>query len=444
MAEATMTVGGRSVTGPSLQVVAAGALTMVAALFGGASLDARTPLIIVEFVSLPVGAWSLRRIVLTGGWRAAVWPLVSIACLVAIPVIQSIPLPPAVWRHGAGQEPRVTALALSGAKIGWEPLSLYPAATLAAVAALSPPAAMVLITLGLGRTERRWIAATWIIAALAGLLLGLAQLGQPDGGWAYPYSITNVGSLVGWFANRNHEAGMLLALIPVAAMLATGRDAARWIGGAFLLIVLVAIGVVRSRAGILLTAPMLILTAVMLARQGGLVGKRWLLAGFAGVVLVSVIAVTVFALTPILARFGADSLPEFRYQAWPLIWAESFHHLPFGSGVGSFDRVFRAIEPVELVAPAYFNHAHNDYLEAWLEAGWMGAAAITGLALGLASATWRAWTQGDSGLARAASLGVLALAALSWTDYPLRTESLAVLFAFLATAITPTTDARSR
>ncbi len=444
MAEAVMTVGGRSLPQPSLQAVAAGALTIVAALFGGASLNARTPLIIVELVSLPVGALALRRLAEPGRWRGAIWPLVLIAGLFAIPLIQSIRLPPEIWLRAAGQEPRFTALVLSGAKLGWAPLSLYPAATLAAIPALFPPAVMALITLGLDRGERRWIAAIWIVAALAGVFLGLAQLGQPDGGWAYPYSSTNPGSLVGWFANRNHEAAMLLALIPIAATLATGRDAARWIGGAFLVIGLVAIGVVRSRAGILLTAPMLILTAAMLARQHGLARRKWIVAGFAAISLISIGAVAVFALTPILSRFGADSLPEFRYRAWPLIWSESLRHLPFGSGVGSFDRVFRAIEPVELVAPAYFNHAHNDYLEVWLETGLMGAAALVAVVAWFLPATWRAWSREGSSLGRAASLGVLTLAAMSWTDYPLRTEALAVLFAFLLAAITPSADARSR
>ena len=106
--------------------------------------------------------------------------------------------------------------------------------------------------------------------------------------------------------------------------------------------------------------------------------------------------------------------------------------------------MFRAIEPVELVAPAYFNHAHNDYLEVWLESGLMGAAAIIAMVAWFLSATWRAWRPGNSSVARGASIGVLALATVSWVDYPLRTESLAVLFAFLLAAMTPSGRARAR
>ena len=303
---------------------------------------------------------------------------------------------------------------------------------------------MFLITLSLDRSERRAVAAGWIGAALAGLLIGLVQMTQADGGWAYPYSETSKGSLVGWFANRNHEATMLLALTPLAAVLAAGRGASRWIAGAFLLIVLVAIGAVRSRAGVLLAGPVLILTAAVLLRQPGFARRRsvWIAAG--AVVVVSLLAVTTLALTPILSRFGADTLPEFRYRAWPLIWSEAQLHLPFGSGLGSFDRVFRAIEPLSLVAPVYFNHAHNDFLELWLETGWFGAAAVIALAAWIGVAAWRAWRRRDSSLARAASVGVLVLAATSWVDYPLRTESLAVLFAYLLAALTPSEAARTR
>ena len=143
------------------------------------------------------------------------------------------------------------------------------------------------------------------------------------------------------------------------------------------------------------------------------------------------------AATPILTRFGADSGPEFRYRAWPLIWREARLHLPFGAGIGAFDRVYRAIEPLSFVTPRYFNHAHNDYLELWLEAGWMAAVAMLALALWFAFAAWRVWTRGNSDLARAASVGVGVLAAVSWVDYPLRTEALAVLFAYLLAAMTP-------
>ena len=437
-----MTAGARGLRRPSVEFTVAMLLAILAAFVGGASRNARVPLMVVELASAPVMVLAIRRMILDGRRRDSIWSLALIALSLAVPLIQLIPLPPELWLKAPGQEPRFTALIDAGVDLGWRPLSLNPTATLAAIPALFPPAAMFLVALPLDRHQRRQIAAAWIVAALAGLPIGLAQIAQPDGGWAYPYSETSQGSLVGWFANRNHEAAMLLALAPLAAVLATGRGAARWIGAAFLLIVLVAIGAVQSRAGILLAGPVVILTAAVILRQPGLARRRWVWAAAAAVVLVSVFAVATLALTPILARFGADSGPEFRYRAWPLIWREAQLHLPFGSGVGSFDRVFRAIEPLNLVVPVYFNHAHNDYLELWLEAGWFGAAAIVALAAWFALHAWGAWRGRESSLARAASVGVVVLAAMSWVDYPLRTESLAVLVAFLLAVMTPTEGTR--
>ena len=190
---ATITVGGRRLGRPSPQAVAAATLAIGSALLGGASLNARLPLLTVELLSLPVAIIALRRLISTGGWRGATWPLLLIVGLLAIPLIQSIPAPARIWLQAPGLEPRFTALVLSGVDLGWAPLSLNPAATLAAIPALFPPAAMFLITLGLDRGERRGIVALWIGAALAGVLLGLVQISQPDGGWSYPYGETSLG-----------------------------------------------------------------------------------------------------------------------------------------------------------------------------------------------------------------------------------------------------------
>ena len=200
-----------------------------------------------------------------------------------------------------------------------------------------------------------------------------------------------------------------------------------------------AIGAVRSRAGIIVLAPVVVLTALILLPRLRTARWRWAVGSGAALALVAMIAVV---LTPILGRFGPDTGPEFRYRAWPLIWREASRHLPFGSGVGSFDRVYRAIEPLRFVTPKFFNHAHNDLLELWLETGWMGVAALMTVAAWFLRAGVRAWSAAGSSAERAASVGVLALAAMSWVDYPLRTEAAATLFGFLLAASAPAREAR--
>jgi hypothetical protein len=139
MAGATITIGGRRYGAPSASLIAALALTVVAGLLGGASRDARGFLIAVELVSLPVGALALRRIARSGlSWRTGV-ALGVVVLLLAIPLVQSAPLPAELWLKAPGQDARFAALVAAGADLGWRPLSLDPASTLAAITALSHP-----------------------------------------------------------------------------------------------------------------------------------------------------------------------------------------------------------------------------------------------------------------------------------------------------------------
>src|SRR5581483_9726291 len=81
---------------------------------------------------------------------------------------------------------------------------------------------------------------------------------------------------------------------------------------------------------------------------------------------------------------------------------------------------------------AYVNHAHDDYLETWLELGWPGLALIAAfLAWWLVSVVriGRNGRDDDASLATAGAVVVGLLLAHSAVDYPLRTPALATLFA---------------
>ena len=407
-------------------------LVVIAAMFGGASRENPWPLALVELGALPLLILGLRRRLGPGAPGGLAFPLAILGGAFAIPVIQLIPLSPTLWTALPGQTPRLEALRLAGLAPGWRPISLAPGDTWGALLALTPPAAMFLGGISLDRRAREWMALVWIGGAAVGLALGVAQLASPGGGWAYPYQVTNNGSLVGWFANRNHEAGALLATLPFVAELA--RSAARtgsvwraWAMGLFGLVAFAALGVIRSRAGAILAVPVLVGCAFLAWRGGGLANRRGALAAAAAVLAVGLVAW--FGASPVLDRFTAPAGAEFRLEAWPIVAKAAGDTLPFGAGLGAFDLVFRAVEPLRLVAANFFNHAHNDYLELWLETGWLGVAALIAFAVWFATAAARAWTRGG-GLARAASLSVLVLMAQSLVDYPLRTEALAVWFAF--------------
>jgi O-antigen ligase len=414
-------------------------LCLMAVACGGAGAGAPLRLALVELCALPalsvalLAARRARRI----DWGAAVLALIA-----AAPLLQLVPLPPDVWERLADGAARANALALAGAAAGWAPLSLFPEATLSCALALVAPAAVFLAASQLTVRGRGALCLLWLAGAAVGLVLGMMQLAQPDGGWAYPYAYANVGSLVGLFANRNHEAGWLLSLTPMAAAMAApamrnpaspARQGAAIMAGLFAVVALVALGAVRSRAGVLLAGPAALGALAVLAGAGV---PRRRLALVALVALAAGLVVAVFAAGPILDRFAPQARPEARADTWPVVFAAARGAMPLGAGVGAFDRVFRAAEPLDLVGPAFLNHAHNDYLEAWLETGVVGMALLA-LFLGwFCVRAARAWGPGGNALARASSLAVVLLLAQSAVDYPLRTETLACLFAFACGCLT--------
>jgi O-antigen ligase len=420
-------------------IVACAAMVLLAFsfAFGGASHSHALRLALVELAALPLLVPASRRLILTGVWQDHRFSLGLLGSLVAIPLVQLIPLPPEIWTALPGRDQMVLALELSGLEPGWAALSVTPDRTWNSTLALAPPAAVFLAMLSLPLLHRARLVRFCIAAAIAGILLGTAQLAS-GGDSFYLWSWTGTGSVTGFFANRNHLASFLLIALPFAVIFGAAtlrrrdqRTAALWFGALFAGLVVVALAAIRSRAGITLLAPVTVLSllaAWIAAGRGRPSAGLLVMVGAIGAALT---AVAVLALPPILARFDQDT-PEARFERWPLISEAAQTYLPLGSGIGSFDTVYRSVEPLEELDSTFFNQAHNDYLETWLEAGWLGIAAVLAFLVWYGRRCWTAWRappsrEGD--LQRAASIGIGVLLLHSVGDYPLRTVTLAVVFA---------------
>ncbi|GLS00193.1 hypothetical protein GCM10007859_01970 [Brevundimonas denitrificans] len=417
-------------------LVAISALVLLAfsIAFGGASRNHALRLALVELASLPLLVLAARRLILSGLWREHLFSLGLLAAIVAIPLIQLIPLPAAVWTSLPGRDQMVLALELAGLEPGWVPLSLTPDRTWGSVLALVPPAALFLAMLSLSHLHRQRLAQFYIAAAIAGILLGAAQLASHG---LYLWDWGEAGQIRGFFANRNHLASSLLIVLPFAVIFGAAtlrqrdqRTAALWFGALFAGLVVVALAAIRSRAGITLFAPVMLISllAAWIAAGRGRPGTGLLV--MIGSIGAALTAVAVLALPPVLARFDTEGAPEVRLERWPLVAETAQTYLPLGSGIGSFDAVYRSVEPLEELDGSFFNQAHNDYLETWLEAGWLGIGVILAFLVWYARRCWSAWKsppsrEGD--LQRAASIGILLLHSAG--DYPLRTITLAVVFA---------------
>lgn len=424
-----------------IAAIAAIVLLAFSIVLGGASREHALRLALVELAALPLLVIGAGRLIRTGLWRDHAFALSLMGAVAAIPLIQLAPLPPVLWTALPGREEMVLALELAGLQPGWAPLSVTPDLTWRSFLALLPPAAVFLTVLGANHSLTVRLIGVYLLAAVIGVILGAAQLAS--GGEAlYPWETTSAGSVTGFFANRNHLATLLLSCVPFAAVLGAAtlrrRDDGRWalwFGALFMGLVVIGLAAIRSRAGVILFGPVAIasMLAAWIAAGRGRPNKA--LLTLAGGAAVAIGAVAVLALPPILARFDVQSAPEGRFEGWPIVSDAAQAWLPLGSGVGSFDVVFRSVEPLEQLDPTFFNHAHNEYLETWLEAGWPGVILILAVFVWFGRRVWSAWKSPPSrerDLQRAASIALVVMMAHSAVDYPLRTATLACLFALCA------------
>ncbi|MDP2024872.1 O-antigen ligase [Sulfuriferula sp.] len=420
-------------------------LLALSVVFGGASRDHALRLAAVELAALPLLILAAGRLIRTGLWREHRFALGLLAATVAIPCLQLVPLPPAIWTSLPGREQLVLALDLAGLQPGWAPLTVAPDLTLRSALALVPPAAMFMATLTISPVLRARFLGLCLAAAVLSIVLGVAQLAS-GGERLYPWETTGAGSVNGFFANRNHLASMILAVLPFGMVFGAaslrrrdGNRLALWFAAVFVGLVVVALAAIRSRAGIVLFAPVMatsLLAAWIATGRGRPAPALLLLVGATGAALT---AVAVLALPPILARFETQD-SQLRFDRWPAVAEAAQSYLPLGSGIGSFDAVYRSVEPLHELDYSFFNQAHNDYLETWLEAGWLGAALIFAFFVWYVRRTWIAWKSNPSGerdLQRAASIAIGMFLLHSIGDYPLRTATLAVLFALCCGLLEP-------
>ena len=362
--------------------------------------------------------------------------LILIAAFVVV-VLQLIPLPASLWAHGLRMR-IAEGYSLLGRPVPSLPLSLTPYASLSTLLAIIPPLAVFCAILRLGAFRASWLAAALVAGAVAGITLGALQVVAPGAAspW-YLYHETNRGVAVGFFANANHMADLLVCGLPFIAALAAGgrsRNIQRYsalliiLAGAALLLV-VGIALNGSLAGYTLAVPAIAASILIVAPAQRSV--RLPVAIIAGLALVA--AVAAMASTSIgSSRIGqeASGSVESRQEILKTTGRAIRDTMPFGSGLGSFVKVYPLYESADHVTPEYVVHAHNDYAELALELGLAGV-----LLIGVFLAWWTAavragWRTGGGGpYARAASITSAVILVHSVVDFPLRTAAISATFA---------------
>ena len=421
-------------------------------IFGG--VGARSGFLgdlILSLLAIPLLAmvvWRLFEVDLTRRMRGALWFCLA---LVALPLLQLVPLPPWLWTALPHREISAESFALIREDVPWMPLSVSPEATWLSALSLLPPVSLFIGLLLLGYRERRWLSVVVLSVGVISAFLGLLQVAQGPASTLRFYQFRNQSEAIGFFGNRNHFAALLYVMILLGSAWAINAGAAAAsalrrrefdatstlvaLGCFTLLVVLIAAeAMARSRAGMGLTMVALVGAFFLgVADPGTRVGasapRKLLLVAIA----VALVLTLQFALYRILQRFDQDEDvgPGSRAALTSDTIQAARAYMPVGSGLGSFVPVYRLFQPPEHILPnIYANTAVNDVAQTWLETGVFGLALMGWFVFWFVRRSLEIWRGVpppdvdaiDWSLARAATIIIALLAVHSFFDFALRTS----------------------
>ncbi len=411
---------------------------------GGSSQQTNLGVMATELLAIPVLAYALREAHVRGRLTMTRWSTMIFASAAAIPLLQLLPLPQSLWNIPDARRSLLSDLVHAGVTTAGQTWSLTPGATERGFLLLLPASALFISAIALGREAHKRL--YWVLTGLClfSIALGIAQIaaGQQSVLNPFPQWSPEMG---GVFANPNHQADAIaVCLVLSVAMAIDERRRVRRLDGSrprlrALLTLTALFGlsllIVRSRAGIVIG--ILGTTAVLIACraisfnliQGSWLSRLKLLTVAAGLTLAVYGAVVGLQFDEIDAVSGTRGLLAAQTTMLGL------QHAPLGSGVGSFVPVFEQEANRSLLQYEYINHAHNEYVQLWLEGGvlaivcMIAAVVVLSLALRQLFRLRRDSRLRTEGLA--ALVGMTVMLVHSFVDYPLRAPALMATFALL-------------
>jgi exopolysaccharide production protein ExoQ len=429
---------------------------------GRLAMPALIALLLVAFVAGGGGSWfafanllvqltAIVALAVNPGAAARFWresPLALRLLMIAtvlLPLIQTIPLPPALWTALPGRALAERSLELAGADDAtWMPMSLDPRRTLLALTALITPIAVLVAGWTIPRD--RLILLGWLVVALGlvTVLLGTVQLGATDDTGTLFGARSPGQILLGTFANRNSTGLFQVFALALAAMLPAPRPlpAVLYVRLGVGVLLLLGIVLTRSRTALVLAMLPLMLAGLRAlwwwtreragkSRRGGVGGAMLAALGALGLAAAGVTALVIAAPGQVgttLERFEAKDDP--RRFIWDDATYSVSRYWPAGAGMGTFDEVFQIDESLENLTKKRAGRAHNDYIELAIEAGPLGLALAAAWAVLIGWLSWRARRSSGRWTAWAGSTLLLAIALQSVTDYPLRSQTMLAFAGF--------------
>jgi O-antigen ligase len=420
--------------------ISCGVAIAASLLFGGATQKGSASDAIVQAACLPLlffiapEIWKLLR---GRGWVAILLGLV-----VASPLLQLIPLPPSVWSALPGRTAVVETYQAVGLDLPWLGISISRWATVRVAFSLLPPVAIFLGVVACSGEERLRLSLLILFIGVASVILDIAQVVDgPESSLRF-YARTRAWDGDGFFANRNHNAAFLYCLIPLGAFVferSPPRKTRYAIAALLGFYLTISLGLLltgsRSALGLGIVSFILTYSLILKDRFAGLVrGGKSIYIGVLSVFLVASILAPSFGLFEILDRFRSDEVAsDVRWTIAATSFDVAKAFFPFGSGLGTFERVYPLFQSTSTIISSIVNHAHNDLFEIVLETGLLGVLVVAGwLALVVVYAV-RNIRENDMAAQKewfAAFIIISLLFVHSIWDYPMRTTALAAIFAY--------------
>ena len=396
----------------------------------------------VTVVVLALGCFGVSKSEIAG--FRYLWLLVG--SILALLTFHLIPLPPSLLIMLPGSETAAEVFGQAGIDSTWRPLSLAPLRTWNSFFAVIGPLAMLILLLRCPINFYPSVLLVIIVMALFSGIIGLIQLRGASGS-LYFYAISNKGSALGLMANRNHNALLLATLFPMLAVYAStsiksshDQKMKLWFAISSGLFVVPMLLVTGSRGGVALGL-IGIISGLLLyrwnRRSSGLAkiktGGLNPLMGFGLITIVTIVLGALFVRAQTLSRlFATDIGGELRYQTFRPIAQLAYYYFPVGSGMGTFDEVFRLAEPYDSLSSGYLNHAHNDWLELFLNGGLAaGVIMLSAFIMWLRATRIVLGSKANTSQLAYGQLGVVIILMIgisSIFDYPLRVPSITLIF----------------
>ncbi len=220
--------------------------------------------------------------------------------------------------------------------------------------------------------------------------LGLFAILQSAAGVHRIYGVvdTPLGALYGPYVNRDHFAGLMEMLLPVAILYIAGRHGGFSIEASVWRISAVALAIASlllsgSRGGLVALAVEIVIAASLIGRGSAHSGQSRRLATAAAFALVAGVALFAYVDPGWVGRkLGSVAYVNTTWKDWAgdrkLMAADALHmwadHPLLGVGLGDFETAYPPYQ--SLTTDMWIDHAHNDYAEAAAETGLVGALLI--------------------------------------------------------------------